>query len=196
MSALKFWIDYDVENLFRIKSGIHHFQVPYEYETNATDAAGGMSDQGGPFSEDSFLLAQNRLKELLGLIATHHYSKKELVSAAIYAMVLRQLSPVYKVGEFTPHNHSLHTELNNRFGGGLKYAYQACDSLLKMVKDELARHGIGAEMPSDNEYKDKAIALFANGWALTLADAKAQWPLVHELVQKHFLDSARKSVAG
>jgi hypothetical protein len=34
--VLKFWIDYDVENLFRIKSGIHRFRVPFEYETNTT----------------------------------------------------------------------------------------------------------------------------------------------------------------
>lgn len=27
-NVLKFWIDYDVENIFRIKSGIHHFRVP------------------------------------------------------------------------------------------------------------------------------------------------------------------------
>jgi hypothetical protein len=34
--VIKFWIDYDVENLFR-KSGIHHFRVPYQYETNSTE---------------------------------------------------------------------------------------------------------------------------------------------------------------
>jgi hypothetical protein len=32
--VLKFWIDYDLENLFRIKSGIYWFWTPHEYETN------------------------------------------------------------------------------------------------------------------------------------------------------------------
>ena len=33
-TVLKFWIDNDLENIFRIKCGNHHFQAPYEYETN------------------------------------------------------------------------------------------------------------------------------------------------------------------
>jgi hypothetical protein len=143
--VLKFWIDYDVENLFRIKSGIHHFQVPYDYETNATKVS-GLIDQGGPFSEASLLLAQNRLKERLELIATHHYNKKELVSAVIYAMALRRLYPDFKPGEFSAHNSHLHMELNKMFGmEPPTYVYQACDLLLKNVTDELARHGVGTD---------------------------------------------------
>jgi hypothetical protein len=40
VKVLKFWIDFDVENLFRIKSGIHQFRVPHEYETNSTKITG------------------------------------------------------------------------------------------------------------------------------------------------------------
>jgi hypothetical protein len=86
--VLKFWIDYDVENLFRIKSGIHLFRVPGDYETNATNLTGWVS-QGGPFREESFDLACGRLAELLGLITTHYYQKKDIVSATIYAMALK-----------------------------------------------------------------------------------------------------------
>jgi len=147
--VLKFWIDYDVENLFRIQSGIHHFRVPAEYETNTTKVS-GLMDQGGPFTEGSLQLAQSRLEELLGLIATHHYRKNELVSAAIYAMALRRLSPHYRPFEFNAHNGSLHSELNKRFGmSPPTYLYQASDSLLQMLKDELARHEI-ADMPPDD----------------------------------------------
>jgi hypothetical protein len=95
-------------------------------------------------------LAKDRLKELLRAITTHQYDKKEIVDAVIHAMALRQSSPVYKPGEFTPHNSFLHSELNRRFGEPVKYAYQACDKLLDMVKDELARHGIGVELLSDD----------------------------------------------
>jgi formylglycine-generating enzyme required for sulfatase activity len=73
----------------------------------------------------------------------HHYRKNELVSAAIYAMALRRLSPHYKPFEFNAHNGSLHSELNKRFGmSPPTYLYQASDSLLQMLKDELGRHEI------------------------------------------------------
>jgi hypothetical protein len=149
--VIKFRIDYDVENLFRIKSGIHHFRVPYDYETNSTRLT-GLIDMGGPFTDASLLVAQNRLKELLGLVAAHHYQNNELVSAAIYATALRQLSPEgYRAGEFNPHYMPLHSALNNRFELVSPYAYQAGDSLLQVLKDELARHGIGDPVPSSEE---------------------------------------------
>jgi hypothetical protein len=140
--VLKYWIDYDVENLFRIKSGIHQFRVPANYETNSTKFT-AWTGQGGRFREESLLLAQGRLKEILGLVATHHYEKKDIASAAIYAMALRQLTSEDCFGPFDPHNPHLHMNLNELFGmEPPTYLFQACDSLLKMVKDELARHGI------------------------------------------------------
>jgi hypothetical protein len=149
--VLKFWIDYDVENLFRIKSGIHFFRVPADYETNTTKYT-GWAGQGGPFREESLLLAQSRLKELIGLIAKHYYYKKDMVNAAIYAMVLRHLSPVAYSEPFDPHYPPLHMELNKLFGmEPPSYVFQAGDSLLKMVKDELARHGITDPPPESPE---------------------------------------------
>lgn len=147
--VLKFWIDYDVENLFRIKSGIHHFRVPHDYETNTTKFT-AWTGQGGRFREESLLLAQDRLKELLGLIATHYFDKKDMISAAMFAMALRQLSPMGYSGPFDSHNHHLHMELNKLFGmEPPTYMFQACDSLLKMMKEELARHGIAeSSLPS------------------------------------------------
>jgi hypothetical protein len=140
--VLKFWIEYDVENLFRIKSGIHHFRVPADYETNTTKLHGWIG-QGGRFREESLLLAERRLKELLGLIATHYYDSKDMVRAAIYAMTLRQLSPMGYSGPFDPHNPHLHNALNSLLRTTpSSYLFQGADSLLKMLKDELARHGI------------------------------------------------------
>ena len=86
--VLKYWIDYDVENLFRIKSGIHHFRVPRQYETNSTEGSGGLIDMGGPFTKESLELAESRLKELFGLVVTHYHSKGELERAMIYATAL------------------------------------------------------------------------------------------------------------
>jgi hypothetical protein len=140
-AVLKLWIDNDMENIFRIKCGNHHFQAPYEYETNSAGGVGGKSDFGGPFSEQSVHRAKAVLKELLGHITAHHFKNNELVSSAIYATALRRLSPVYIEGEFNPHNTLLHTELNRCFGTST-YAYAAVDALRQMLIDELARHGI------------------------------------------------------
>ena len=112
--VLKFWIEYDLENLFRIRSGIHHFRVPANYETNTTKFKAWVG-QGGRFRENSLPLAETRLKELLGLVATHYYEKDDMVSAAIYAMALRQLSPAGYSGPFDPHNAHLHMKLNKIF---------------------------------------------------------------------------------
>jgi hypothetical protein len=183
-NVLKFWIDYDVDNLFRIKSGIHHFRAPHQYETNSTEGSGGLIDMGGPFTEDSLKLAQNHLAELLGLITTHYHSKGDLERAMIYAMALRELWPEYVPYTFNPHNPHLHGELNGRFGLN-SYAFHACDVLLEEVKKKLPQKPV-----SEDEHKSAAIALFAKGWALVLNDAEARWPTLHPFVQKYFLDSA------
>jgi hypothetical protein len=142
-NVLNFWIAFDMENLFRIKCGLPHFRVPYAYETNLAKSIGGLSHQGGPFEEKTLQCAQDRLKELMDRVTRHYHIKGDLVSAAIYAMALRHLSPDYRPGEFTPHDISLHAKLNSFFGmEPPSHTYQACDSLLKMVKDELAGHGV------------------------------------------------------
>jgi hypothetical protein len=142
-AVLKLWIDNDMENIFRVKCGNHHFQAPYKYETNSADVKGGTSELGGPFSEQSVQRAKAVLKELLRHITTHHYRNKELVSAAIYATALRRLSPNGKQGEFTPHDTSLHMELNQRFGmNPPTHVYQAVDTLRQMLIDKLAQQGI------------------------------------------------------
>jgi hypothetical protein len=190
--VLKYWIEYDVENLFRIKSGIHHFQVPYQYETNSTSGSGGSIDMGGPFSEESLVIAQDRLKELLGCVTTHYHSKGELERAMIYAMALRELCPIYEPYKFNPHDVHLHGELNDRFGlTSYNYAFDACDALLKEVKKKLPRQPL-----SEQEHKSAAIALFAKGWALTRSDAETRWPTLHPDIQKHFLDSAKANIAA
>jgi hypothetical protein len=146
-NVLEYWISYDIENLFRIKCGIPRFRVPYEYETNTTNDSGVM-EQGGPFRDDLLQHAHTRLEELMRCITTHHYREKDMVSATIYAMALRRLSPEYVPGKFTPHDTSLHGELNRLFGmEPPTYRYQACDSLLGTVKDRLAQHGIADSPP-------------------------------------------------
>ena len=114
--------------------------MPTDYETNTTKVSASIG-RGGPIREESLVVAQGRLKELLGLIAAHHYREKDMMSAAIYAMALRQLSPQGHSGPFNPHDAHLHMDLNKLLGmEPPSYQFQACDSLLKMVKDELARH--------------------------------------------------------
>lgn len=149
--VLKFWIDWDTENLFRIRSGLNHFRVPYDYETNTTNLTAWTGSRPGQvFRDESLNLAESRLKELLGSISTHYYKQNNMFRAAIYAMVLRQLSPEGYAGPWDPHDVHLHGALNRLFGmEPPSYVYQAADSLLQMVKDALARHGI-TEPPPPN----------------------------------------------
>ena len=146
-AVLKLWIDSDVENLFRIRCGIHQFRVPHEYETNSTKTS-GLSLHGGKFRNDSLKIAEKRLKELLAELARHHFKNGNKVDAAIYATVLRRLSPqVYVPGEFDPHDVFLHMWLNDQFTKGKpasspSYLYEAADSLLKSIQTTLAEHGV------------------------------------------------------
>jgi hypothetical protein len=144
--VLKSWIEYDIANLARIRAGIPHFFVPSPYETNKLCDM-GTTRQGGRFRSEFLPLAENRTKELLGVLATHYFRNNDLVSAAIYAMALRHLSPAdYSAptgpnDPGMPHDLELHNRLNRFLGiEPAKYVYEACDSLLKLVKDELARH--------------------------------------------------------
>ena len=138
--VLKFWIAYDVENLARIKNGMPSFWAPNDYETNKTTFK-GWTQQGGRFREASLSLAQNRLKELLGLLATHHYREGDMVKAAVYAMALRQLSPDGHDSPGGPsdpgnaHDYNLHRKLNSLFGmEPPSYMFEAVDALLEMVQ--------------------------------------------------------------
>jgi hypothetical protein len=147
--VLKFWIDYDVENLFRIKSGIPDVLVPAGYKTNSTGSV-TLAGEGGRFTEESLSLARRRLEELLGRVTHHYGSQGDMTSAALYAMAQRHLCP----GDFPGplHNMGLHAELNKLFGmEPLWPVFGAVDSLLQMVKDELARHGIAAAPPSPSK---------------------------------------------
>jgi hypothetical protein len=81
----------------------------------------------------------------MGHFATHYFQKNDMLNAAIYATTLRQLSPEGWSGPwpFDPHDAGLHGKLNDLFGmQPATYLYQASDSLLKLLKDELARRGI------------------------------------------------------
>jgi len=140
-SVLKFWTEFDAENLARIKNGIQQFVVPADYETNKTKDTARTMQGNWRFRDDTFQLAKDRLRELMSALTTYYFNTDDMVNAVIYAMALRQLSPEgYVLGQFNPHNSFLHTKLNQLFEmkpGG--YVYEACDLLLKIVKDELAR---------------------------------------------------------
>jgi hypothetical protein len=146
--VLRLWINYDLDNLFRIRSGIQRFLVPDHYESNST-LVKAISAQGGNSRDDILPLAQKRLKELLGLVAMHYYRKKDLQTAAIYAMTLRHLepqgAPLVSLDELFHHDVNLHDAINRAFKElPGSYAYVACDALLSQVKEDLRKHGIDA----------------------------------------------------
>ena len=143
--VLKSWIDCDVENLARINSGIHSFSAPARYSTN-TIMSRARIGPGGGFQERSLSRAQNRLQELLVHAANYYYKEKDLASAAIFLMALRQLAMVHS-GLFELYDAFLHRELNKLFGMEPLNDCEACDTLLKIVKDKLAQHEIVDPVP-------------------------------------------------
>jgi hypothetical protein len=145
--VLKFWIENDVENLARIRCGIPWFRVPVGYKTN-TKRNTGWTAQGGHFGAGAVSRAQEMVKELISSLATHFHRQRDMVTATVLAMALRRLSPAGYSWPFDPHDRFLHAELNRIFGmeSGV-YAYRACESLLDMVKKELAKHGITDAVP-------------------------------------------------
>ncbi len=148
-SVLRHWIEFDVENLFRIRSGIQRFWVPADYETNSTSFT-AWCGQGGNFRDDILPLALKRLKELLGLVAKHYHRKNDLQTAAIYAMTLRHLEPEgWSIP--CPHDVGLHLDINHAFSElSPTYAYAACDALLHQIKEELRKHGIDTFPPIEH----------------------------------------------
>ena len=73
-NVLKFWIDFDAENLVRIKNGIQQFVVPADYETNKTKDTARIMQGVWRFREDTFQLAKDRLRELMSLITRYCYN--------------------------------------------------------------------------------------------------------------------------
>ena len=109
--------------------------------------------QSGRFREDTLQLAKDRLRELMWVITLHHsIERDDMVSAVIYAMALRQLSPRDVPGQFSPHIPSLHGRLNEIFEvPGEGYVDEASNLLLSMVKDEIARHGTAKPASKKNQ---------------------------------------------
>jgi hypothetical protein len=61
-----------------------------------------------------------------------------MVSAAIYAMALRRLLPTRPGRLPPPHDYHLQGELNRILEMAQpKYVFQACDSLIQLVKDKI-----------------------------------------------------------
>ncbi|HMJ86950.1 MAG TPA: hypothetical protein VK504_27415 [Vicinamibacterales bacterium] len=152
-SVLQFWIDYDVENLLRIKSGIHSFWVPGEYTTNSTEVRSWVA-MGGHFRPTSLPIAKRRLGELLSLLTDHYHRENDITSAAIYALALRYLVPDSSRSRDSPpvasHEYNVHTRLNEALGIiEPSYLLEGCDSLLRLLKTELARHESPALNPPE-----------------------------------------------
>jgi hypothetical protein len=134
-NVLKFWIDNDSENLLRIRSGIHDFQVPSSYETNRIDKTGRITRGSTRFSEASLELAENHARELLGKLALHYFAKQDVVTAAICSMAVRQLSQ--SASDFKSEVH-IQGQLNKLLGlDSPASPYEGCDLLLKLVNDRL-----------------------------------------------------------
>jgi hypothetical protein len=141
-NVLKYWIDQDGRNLFRIQCGVHQFRAPADYKTNEIEYS-AWTQQGGLFRVESLDRAETHLKELLSAVASHYFRQDDYVSSAIYAMALRQLSPMPHSGPFDPHNPFILADLRKRMGFAEgAYVHKPTDYLLELVKAELVKYGM------------------------------------------------------
>ena len=123
--VLKYWIDIDLENLQRLKMGIHEFQMPYEYQVNE-EGGGGMVFQGTN-RPPSLEVARKHLKQLVAYYAMQ-CREKDFEGAVRCAILLRQLFKDDDSGK--THDFHLLNDISGRISSQPpSYSYMGVDTL-------------------------------------------------------------------
>lgn len=131
--VLHFWIDFDLENLARIKAGIHSFRMPDQYTTNTTEF-GGWVTQGITKAPD-LASAMEHVKETVAYLASQLNRKGDLPGAVRCAMLLRHFFKSDTSGG--THDPHLHSTINTLIRGQQDYLFTGVDSLNAMIDQRL-----------------------------------------------------------
>ncbi len=132
---LRFWIDIDLENLARIKAGIHSFKMPDRYSTNAIDPSAWVTQ--GINKAPDLDLAMDHAKECVAYLSTQLHRRGDLPGAVRCAMLLRHFFGSDTGGEV--HDAHLHTAINKRVRRDKSYLFAGVDSLNEMIDDKLTQ---------------------------------------------------------
>jgi Domain of unknown function (DUF4365) len=85
--VLKFWIGYELENLSRIKAGIHQFTMPDGYRPNETTFTAWVT-QGTNSAPDLASLLEH-IRECVAYLSTQLYYQDDLAGATRCVLLLR-----------------------------------------------------------------------------------------------------------
>jgi hypothetical protein len=131
--VLRSWISNDLDNLQRIRAGLHSFKMPADYRTNST-AHRAWAIQGITRAEN-IERALEHLKESLSWISSQLYHRGDLSGATRCAMLLRHFFPDDRTG--VTHDTFLHNTINDQVSGSARYLYAGVDALNAMIDHKL-----------------------------------------------------------
>lgn len=133
-NVLRYWIDIDLANLQRIKSGIEYYEMPYEYHANKK--GGGGTVFLSTYRPERLETAKKKVKELVAYYGLQIFKKGDFAGATRCAMLLRYLFKDDDSG--MTHDFSLHNEVNSRVVKGQpKYLFHGVDALNAGIERKL-----------------------------------------------------------
>ncbi len=132
--VLLYWINYDLENLHRIKTGIYLFKMPYKYQTNGLGSGGEVTQYKAKVSEQELQPALHNLKELLAELSEKFHRNGNFGAALRGQLLLR-----YLFGKDYHFDLQLHQEVNKLLGFEGQYLFAGIDNCNKMIEEKLSR---------------------------------------------------------
>ncbi len=145
--VLEFWLSVDMENLYRIRAGVHSFTMPGNYRTNSKVFRGSVTQ----FITRAASLdrAIERLKEPLAWLSSQLYRRKDLRGAVRCALLLRHLFADEVRGG--THDTFLHQEINRLMRSDPTYQFSGSDALERIMDETLGNDGNGSGTSGDEQ---------------------------------------------
>jgi len=141
--VLRSWIGFDLENLARIRAGIHSFRMPDQYTTNMTNFRAWVTQ--GITKAPDLASAMEHVKESVAYLSSQLNRKGDLAGAVRCAMLLRYFFKSDTSGG--THDADLHSTINKLIRGDQDYLFTGVDSLNAMIDQRLT----GAESDAAKE---------------------------------------------
>jgi hypothetical protein len=134
--VLQFWVDVELLNIARVKSGIHLFCVPSNYITNSTKIGGWAIHQVNRAKD--LAVATASVRQSLAYLASQLYNRGDLEGGAHCASLHRRLS-TGPCDDLVVVDGAVHTAINNATGQHGDFVFQGVDRIIQIIDDGLRR---------------------------------------------------------